>query len=164
MLENKWVRGGLGGAIAFVVANLVSNVLFFQLGADVLFDPAWQSDKVLAVLFEMKPRPLMFSNGLLYLAISAGIGTVHGIVFAYIEPALPREHPIKRGAAFAAILWALMALYFEFHAPFNMFGEPILLVVLELLFWVVVLLTEGILLSLIYGKRRVPARSTQEPS
>jgi hypothetical protein len=76
---------------------------------------------------------------------------VHGLVFVYIEPVLPRS-VIGRGAAFAAILWALMALYFEFHVPFNMFGEPVLLVVLELFFWIFVLLTEGILLSLIYGK------------
>jgi len=156
MPENKWVRGILGGAMAFVVANVVSNVLFFQLFSGILFDPALQSEKVLAVLFEMEPLPLMFSNGLVYLAVSAGIGVVHGIVFVYIEPVLPRGNVVRRGAAFAAILWALMALYFEFHVPFNMFGEPILLVVLELLLWVPVLLTEGILLSLIFGKPRSP--------
>jgi hypothetical protein len=148
MPENKWVRGILGGAMAFVVANVVSNVLFFQLFSGILFDPALQSEKMLAVLFEMEPLPLMFSNGPLYLAVSAGIGVVHGIVFVYIEPVLPRGNVVRRGGAFAAILWALMALYF------NMFGEPILLVVLELLLWMPVLLTEGILLSLIFGKPR----------
>jgi hypothetical protein len=154
MSENKWVRGILGGAIAFLVANMVSNVLFFQLFSGVLFDPAFQSEKVIAVLFEMEPLPLMFSNGLLYLAIAAGIGIIHGLVFVYIEPVLPRGNVVRRGVAFAAILWGLMALYFEFHVPFNMFGEPILLVVLELLLWMIVLLAEGILLSLIFGKRR----------
>ncbi len=157
MPENKWIRGLLGGAVAFVVANVVSNVLFFRLFSGVLFDPAHQSEKVIAVLFEMEPLPIMFSNGLLYLAIAAGIGMVHGLVFVYIEPVLPHRNVVSRGVAFAAILWGLMALYFEFHVPFNMFGEPVLIVVLELLLWVIVLLTEGILLSLLFGKQRSTA-------
>jgi uncharacterized membrane protein len=58
MPENKWVRGILSGAIAFVVANVISNILFFQLFSGVLFDPAFQSEKVIAVLFEMEPLRL----------------------------------------------------------------------------------------------------------
>ena len=101
----------------------------------------------------MEPLPVMFTNESLYLAIAAVIGIIHGLVFTYIEPSLPKNK-IKRGAAFAAILWALMALYFEFHAPFNIFHEPISLVLLELIFWVIVVLVEGILISSIYGKSR----------
>jgi hypothetical protein len=133
----KLMRGGISGAIAFVIANIISNLLFFQIGKPVLFNPDLQSEKLIAILFEIKPLPLMFTNKSLYLAIAAVIGIIHGLVFTYIEPSLPKNQ-IKRGAAFAAILWALMVLYFEFHAPFNMFGEPISLVLLELLFWVIV--------------------------
>jgi hypothetical protein len=53
-----------------------------------------------------------------------------------------------------------MALYFEFHVPFNMFGEPVVLVAVELGFWVVVVATEGILLSLMYGASRQAQHST----
>jgi hypothetical protein len=102
------------------------------------------------VLFEMEPLPLMFTNGPLYMAIAAGIGAVHGLVFLWIEPALPRGI-VRRGASFAVILWALMALYFEFHTPFNMFGEPPVLVAVELAFWIVVTLVQGLVLSAIYG-------------
>lgn len=156
---SKWTRGVVGGAIAFVVANVVSNVLFFQLGRGILFETPLQSEKVIAVLFEMEPLPLMFTNGPLYMAIAAGIGAVHGLVFAYIEPSLPRSSKLGRGAAFGVILWALMALYFEFHAPFNMFGEPVSLVAVELGFWIIVLLTEGIILSYIYGESRTAPAS-----
>ena len=149
----KLIRACIAGAIAFVAANVVSNLLFFQIGKSILFDPDLQSEKVMAVLFEMEPLPLMFSNGPLYMAIAAGIGVVHGLVFMYIEPSLPKNK-LKRGVAFGAILWALMALYFEFHTPFNMFHEPILLVLLELLFWIAILLVEGLLISWIYGKSR----------
>lgn len=142
-----------GGAVAFVIANIVSNVLFFRIGRSVLFENELQSAKVNEVLFEMEPLPLMFTSGPLYMAIAACIGVVHGLVFLWIEPALPRD-VFRRGASFAVILWTLMALYFEFHTPFNMFGEPPVLVAVELGFWIVVTLVQGVVLSAIYGKGR----------
>jgi hypothetical protein len=84
------LRAAVGGAVAIVLANIVSNILFFQLGKPILFENDLQSDKVIAVLFEMEPLPLMFTNGPLYMSIAAVIGLVHGLVFHWIEPALPR--------------------------------------------------------------------------
>lgn len=152
-MRNRWVRGAIAGAVALLAASAVSGGLFFGIGRGILFDNPSQSDKVIAVLFEMEPLPLMFTNGLLYLAIAAAIGVFHGLVFVYIEPSLPATR-VRRGIAFGAIVWALMALYFEFHVPFNMFGEPVHLVAVELLFWIVVVLVEGLVLSAIYGPRR----------
>jgi hypothetical protein len=151
-MNRKWIRGILVGSGAFVAANVVSNVLFFQLGASLLFNPSTQSEKLLSVLFELEPLPLMFTNGPLYLAITAIIGLLHGAVFVLVEPALPTGR-IKKGLAFGGIVWGLMALYFEFHVPFNMFGEPIGLVALELLFWVPVAAVEGLVLAWGYGSR-----------
>jgi hypothetical protein len=142
------------GFAAFIVASIVSNLLFFRLGAGLLFDPDAQSDKLLAVFFEMEPLPLMFTNGPLYLAIAGIIGGLHGLVFAWIAPALPGGR-LKRGLAFGVVLWVLMAVFFEFHTPFNMFGEPVALVALELVFWGVVLAVEGLILSFLYGTSRV---------
>lgn len=152
----KLFRAFGGGAVAFVLANIVSNILFFQLGRPFLFESEMQSPKIIAVLFEMEPLPLMFTNGPLYMAIAAVIGGLHGLVFAWIEPALPRG-TMRRGLAYGAILWMLMAVYFEFHAPFNMFGEPPSLVALELGFWIAVVMVEGIVLSFLYGAGHVPA-------
>lgn len=160
--ETTGNRGGFPAAspvaaqdrVAFGLANIVSNILFFQLGESILFQNEIQSDKIKDVLFEMEPLPLMFTNGPLYMAIAVVIGVVHGLVFMWIEPSLPRSG-LLRGAAFGVVLWALMALYFEFHAPFNMFGEPLVLVGVELVFWMIVLLVEGIVLSLIYGPSRL---------
>ena len=149
----KLLRAALGGAVAIVIANIVSNILFFQLGRPLLFENEAQSAKVIAVLFEMEPLPLMFTNGPLYMAIAAVIGAIHGLVFWWIEPALPRGI-VARGLAFGAILWALMALYFEFHTPFNMFGEPVALVAVELVFWIAVVAVQGLVLSIIYGRGR----------
>lgn len=149
----KALRAALAGSIAFTVANVVSNILFFQLGAGILFDPEHQSPKLLAVLFEFEPPPLMFENAPLYLAIGAAVGAVHGLIFMLVEPSLGRSR-LQRGLGFALVLWSLMALYFEFHAPFNMFREPVPLVALELAFWIPVALTEGLVLSYLYGGGR----------
>lgn len=155
------MRASVGGAVAIVLANIVSNILFFRLGRPVLFDNDLQSEKVIRVLFEIEPLPLMFTNGPLYMAIAAVIGGVHGLVFHWIEPALPRG-VVRRGFAFGAILWALMALYFEFHTPFNMFGEPVSLVAVELLFWLAVTAVQGLVLSVIYGSGRNDPESSGE--
>ncbi|SFQ10405.1 hypothetical protein [Tranquillimonas alkanivorans] len=149
----KFARAFIGGAVAFTLANIVSNFLFFQVGHGVLFANEQQSEKVIAVLFEMEPLPLMFTNGPLYLGIAALIGAVHGLVFFWVEPVLTRG-VVRRGLSFAVILWALLALFFEFHTPFNMFGEPPVLVAVELAVWAIVLAVEGLVLSLIYGKSR----------
>jgi hypothetical protein len=149
----KLFRAAVGGAVAIIIANVVSNILFFQIGRPILFENELQSAKVIAVLFEMEPLPLMFTNGPLYMAIAAVIGVIHGLVFFWVEPALPRGI-VRRGASFAVILWALMALYFEFHTPFNMFGEPPVLVAVELAFWIAVTFVQGLVLSVIYGRGR----------
>jgi hypothetical protein len=149
----KILLASIAGLVAFTLANIVSNLLFFQLGAPILFDPEIQSAKIIDVLFEMEPRPLMFENGPLYIAYGLGVGAVHGLVFMMIEPALGQTR-LQRGLRFAVVLWALMALYFEFHTPFNMFREPLMLVGLELVFWVMVVLVEGLALSFIYGRSR----------
>jgi len=149
----KILLAPIAGLVAFTLANVVSNLLFFQLGAPVLFDPGIQSNKVIDVLFEMEPHPLMFENGPLYMAYGAGVGAIHGLVFMMIEPALGRTR-LQRGLWFAVVLWALMALYFEFHTPFNMFREPLVLVGLELFFWIFVVLAEGFVLAFIYGRSR----------
>ncbi|WP_306151295.1 hypothetical protein [Roseovarius sp. MMSF_3281] len=149
----KILLAPIAGLVAFTLANVLSNLLFFQLGAPILFDPDIQSAKVIDVLFQMKPRPLMFENGLLYMAYGLVVGAIHGLVFMMIEPALGQTR-LQRGLRFALVLWALMALYFEFHTPFNMFREPLILVGLELFFWTFVVLAEGLVLSFIYGRSR----------
>jgi hypothetical protein len=112
------------------------------------------------VLTQIEPLPLMFTNGLLYLLVGLFIGVLDGVVFTFIQESLP-EQVFRRGIAFGLILWVLRALYFEFHVPFNMFGEPVWLVGVELFFWIIVVLIEGIILALIYGKRVAPSASEQ---
>jgi len=151
MRYNRWVAAGIAGSIGIFAANLVSQVLFFQLGNEILFQSDQQSDKLIAVMTQMEPLPVMETDPAVYMTISLFIGALHGGIFAYIRESLP-EHTIKSGLAYGGILWVLMALYFEFHAPFNMFGEPLPLLGLELCFWVIVVSVEGVLISTLYDR------------
>ncbi|MEQ9258663.1 MAG: hypothetical protein RIG84_06165 [Roseovarius sp.] len=146
-----WIRAALAGAAAFTLANMVSNLLFFRLGRELLFEAPHQSEKIVAVMFEMEPLPLMFTNGPLYLAIAAAIGALHGLIFLWLAPVLGTTR-LARGLGFAVVTWVLLALYFEFHTPFNMFGEPPSLVAMELAFWAVVLTVHGLALSFLAGR------------
>jgi len=38
-------------------------------------------------------------------------------------------------------------LFWEFFTPFNLFGEPLLLIGLELVFWTIVAFSEGLVLA-----------------
>lgn len=102
----KILLAPIAGLVAFTLTNVVSNLLFFQLGAPILFDPEIQSAKIIDVLFEMEPRPLMFENGPLYMAYGLAVGAVHGLVFMMIESALGQTR-LQRGLRFAAVLWGL---------------------------------------------------------
>jgi len=153
MRDNKWVTAGIAGGIGITLSNLVSQVLFFQLGNEILFQSDLQSDKLIAVMTQLEPLPVMDTDPGLYLFISVFIGALHGMIFAYIRDSLPKN-TIKSGLAYGGILWVLMALYFEFHVPFNMFGEPLALVGLELFFWVIVVSVEGVIISTLYDRFR----------
>jgi len=151
MRVNRWVAAGIAGSIGIFIANLVSQVLFFQLGEEILFHSDQQSDKLIAVMTQMEPLPVMETDPGVYMTISVFIGALHGGIFAYIRDSLP-DNTINSGLAYGGILWVLMALYFEFHAPFNMFGEPLPLLGLELFFWVIVVSVEGVIISTLYDR------------
>jgi hypothetical protein len=148
---NRWITAGIAGGIGIFFSNLVSQVLFFQLGNELLFHSDQQSDKLIAVMTQMEPLPVMETDPGVYMTISVFIGALHGGIFAYLRDSLP-EHTIKSGLAYGGVLWVLMALYFEFHVPFNMFGEPLPLLGLELFFWVIVVSVEGVIISTLYDR------------
>jgi hypothetical protein len=47
----------------------------------------------------------------------------------------------------AGLLFALCYLFWEFFTPFNQFAEPLPLIMLELAFWAIVALAEGMALA-----------------
>jgi hypothetical protein len=55
---------------------------------------------------------------------------------------------------FAAVLFFMVFLFWEFFTPFNQFGEPLPLVALELAFWAAIALAEAAAIAVVleHGK------------
>src|SRR5437867_787741 len=137
-MNKQWVLGiskavgaGIAGGVTFIILTFVTFVL---IGHGPLSDPGLQSPKVLAVLNELEPLPLFATKphviflGYLLFSIS------HALLFRSVADAWP-EGAAPRIWRLALVGWSLSYLFFEFLGPFNLLGEPLGLVALELCFW-----------------------------
>ena len=148
-MANRWIAGLVGGVVASIVAFLVAGALFLGVGGPILFNPDLQSAKLIAVWQEIEPLPVMSTNMPVFMVGVALLGLLQGGVFAWIIKGLP-EPTLKRGSGFGLVLFLLIATYFEFFTPYNLFGEPLPLIALELFFWFIVTQVQGIVLSFVY--------------
>jgi hypothetical protein len=143
----RWGRAlaaGLAGAVAFFAGLL----LFFGPAQGILTDPELQGAKMLRVFFEIEPLPRPFVHPVM-LAGLVTFGLIHALVFAVIQPSLPGRG-WRKGLSFGVVLWLLMVLWFEFFMVWNVLGEPLPLVALELALWLGVNLVEGVAIAAVY--------------
>jgi hypothetical protein len=75
-------------------------------------------------------------------------GIIHAYLYRWLSPAWP-EGFAKRGLRFAAIVFLMTFLFWEFFTPFNQFGEPVGLIAIELTFWALIALADGLAISTI---------------
>ena len=148
--DRNWGKAILGGILGGLVSGMIASVLFFNILDGIIYNPAYQSPKLLMVWQELEPLPLITTNPVLFLVGLLPIAAIHGLVFAYILPSLPSSI-YKRGFAYGVLLWLLVSFFFEYFTPFNLLGEPIWLVSVELMAWFVVTQLEGLIISTIYG-------------
>jgi hypothetical protein len=156
---SRTVVAGLAGGAVFCVATFVAFVLIGS-GLDhrsgPLFDPSVQSAKVIAVWTQLEPLPLFVTkpHAMLLGYILFGIG--HAFLFRSVAAAWPAG-VIPRAWRLAVLTWGLSYLFFEFLGPFNLLGEPLSLVALELGFWGLGALAESaVLVSMLERRARVP--------
>jgi hypothetical protein len=141
----------LAGIAAGLTLNLAMLLTFRLLGfgwqgGGILLDPALQSRKLIEVWTRLEPLPLVVSNpapiifGLVLFAL--------GHAFIYRWPAPHWPGGIKaRAWRLALLIFFLSFLFWEFFTPFNQFGEPLLLVGLQLVFWGLIAAAEGVVLA-----------------
>jgi len=146
------VGAGIAGGLAFIILTFVTFVL---IGHGPLSNPGLQSPKVLAVLNELEPLPLFATKphviflGYLLFSIS------HALLFRSVADAWP-EGAAPRIWRLALVGWSLSYLFFEFLGPFNLLGEPLGLVALELCFWAAAALVESAVIVLILQRDGEP--------
>jgi hypothetical protein len=110
-----------------------------------------QSTKLIEVWKKIEPIPTLLS--LLPALIIPPI--IYCILFTLFLPALPGKTGIKKGFSFGVMLWSLIALFFELFTPFGLFGEPLHLLLYELMLWFIGLTTVGTVIGMIYDQRPV---------
>jgi hypothetical protein len=157
------LRTFLAGIAAGSAMNLAMLLTFrligFGINADgILLDPSLQSEKLIAVWTEIEPLPLVVDRPIPIILGIILFGIIHAYLYRWISPAWPKGIA-RRGLSFALVVFLMTFLFWEFFTPFNMFGEPLGLIALELCFWAVIALADGLVISAIMergaSKRRV---------
>ncbi len=156
-MRGKALRIILAGTIGGVTMNAAMALTFRLIGFGwngngILLDPSIQSKKLIAVWTEIEPLPKVVSNPL-----TVALGLIFfGIIHAFIYNWLSRSWPpgvLARGLRMTLLIFLLSFLFWEFFTPYNMFGEPFILVLLELAFWGVIAISESFTIAAIMERK-----------
>ena len=131
-----YLRVGLAGVLAGLVFFALSVLTFYVLGVlpGLLFNPAFQGTKVIAVVQEIEPAPLLQRAPHLVLAGWAVILIGYAFLFNHIKPLWPQRY----GSCvwrLALMIWLFSLLFFQFQGPLKLLAEPLAPFALELGFW-----------------------------
>ncbi len=148
------VVGGVSAGIVWYAALVV----FFGPAQRILANPSFQSAKFLAVFSEIEPLPRASVNPWILVGGLLVIGIVYSAAFTVVERALPRRSWL-RGMTFGLVAWGLMVPWFEFYLPWNVMHEPLGLVLLEGVLWVLVLQVVGVTIAVVHRALTRPSIS-----
>lgn len=151
--HRRTLLAGVAGGMSMNVMMLLTfrAIGFGWNGGGILLASPSQSKKLIAVWTEIEPLPLVVNTPL---PIVIGI-ILFGIARAYLYRWLSVAWPdgiINRGLRFAGLVFVLTFLFWEFFTPLNMFGEPLHLIALELVFWACIALADGLAIAFIMEK------------
>ncbi|WP_214322930.1 hypothetical protein [Nonomuraea sediminis] len=156
--------GGLTGGVALCAGLYVT---FARFGCSsrgetgLLFDPATQSPKLIAIWKDIEPLPLLVDHPLVILAGYFAFATGYSFVYRSVATAWP-SGKWKRVWRLAALIW-LTAAFFEFQGPVNLAHQPVLPLAIALSFWAVAALAEALAIVLTVGAQPAPARAWPPP-
>lgn len=144
----RTVIAGVAGGMAMSIAMLLTfRLIGFGWNADgILLHPEWQSPKLIAVWTKMEPLPLIITQPPIMILGMVLFGVGHSIIYRWLSAAWPKG-VWPRAWRFSILTFGMTFLFWEFFTPFNLFGEPLVLIGLELAFWTVVAFSEGLALA-----------------
>jgi hypothetical protein len=143
------VAGLAGGLALNVVMALTFRLLGFGWnGGGFLLTSPIQSRKLVAVWTQLEPLPLIVVNPVPMTFGLVLFGLVHAAIYGWLAQGWPAG-VLPRAVRFASLNFVLTYLFWEFFTPVNLFGEPLELVLVELLFWAVVAFTEAYVIATI---------------
>jgi hypothetical protein len=147
LYASDWRRillAGLAGGAALNAAMLATfRLLGFGWNGDgILIQSSLQSRKLVAVWTQLEPLPRVVAHpapiivGLILFSIGMAA------IYAWLAPAWPLG-VTSRALRLAGLRFFLTYLFWEFFTPFNLFGEPLLPIALEMSFWLLIALAEA---------------------
>jgi len=147
----KTVLAGLCGGITLNILMLLTFRLlgFGWHGKGILINHSTQSPKLIAIWTELEPIPLVVSKPtpIIIGLILFGIG--HAFIYRWLSPAWP-QGIMARTLRMGMLVFLLSFLFWEFFTPFNLFGEPLPLIGLELVFWATIAFAEAFVMSSVF--------------
>jgi len=150
----RTILAGLLGGLALNTAMLLTFRLlgFGWNGGGILLDPSHQSRKLIAVWTRIEPIPLVVDKpfAIIIGLILFGIG--HAFFYRWLSPSWP-PGITPRAWRIAVLIFFFSFLFWEFFTPFNMFGEPLLFIGLELVFWAIIALAEAFVIASVFEWR-----------
>ncbi len=152
--HGRTILAGIGGGLSM---NLVMLLTFRLLGfgwngGGILLESPTQSKKLIAIWTEIEPIPLVVDTPAPIIIGIVIFGIIHAYLFSWISMAWPKG-VVNRGLRFAGLVFVMTFLFWEFFTPFNMFGEPLHLIALELVFWGLIALSDGLSISVLINQR-----------
>jgi len=140
----RTILAGVAGGLALNIVMLLTFRLigFGWDGGGFLLDPDTQSEKLIAVWTRIEPLPLIVTSPAVMAAGLILFGVGHAFVYRWLSALLP-PGVLARAVRFGALIFFLSFVFFEFFTPFNLFGEPPVLLLAELVFWACVAFGEA---------------------
>lgn len=165
-MKTPIARTLIAGAAAGLALSLVNFLTFGLLGGShpghtgLLFNPATQSPKVIAVYKSIQPLPFIVTRPYLILAGFVAFAIGHALLYRSIAAAWPDRYAARLWRL-ALTLWFVSALFFEFLGPFNLLHEPFQVQKWELLFWALSCTAEAaVIVILVPPGIQLPASTT----
>jgi hypothetical protein len=150
----RTVLAGIAGGMAMNITMLLTFRLmgFGWDGNGILLDPDIQSQKLIDVWTRMEPLPLVADKPAPIIIGIILFGIIHAFIYRWLSAAWP-SGIVHRGVRMAMSIFLLVFLFWEFFTPFNQFGEPLLLIGLELIFWALIALADGFTIALVMERK-----------
>jgi hypothetical protein len=160
----KTILAGISGGFAMNLMMLITFrfIGFGVNGNGILLDPSLQSKKLIAVWTELEPLPLVVDQPAPIILGIIVFGILHAYFYRWISSAWP-SGILRRGLSFALLVFFMTFVFWEFFTPFNQLGEPIGLIAIELCFWALIAVADGLAISVImeYGTSNQSVKGTR---
>ncbi|MBV6519793.1 MAG: hypothetical protein L3J18_05670 [Candidatus Brocadia sp.] len=154
------LAGLAGGAVLNLVMVFTFRLVGFGWnGGGILLNPSVQSQKLITVWTRMEPLPLVVTRPAPIITGLMLFGMGHAVIYRWLSPSWP-PGCMARAIRLAALIFFLSFVFWEFFTPFNQFGEPFLLIALELVFWAIIALSEACTIACILEVRTTHTRTS----